>query len=257
MTSVGYTVLPAIYDRWQATYGKDYSALILPRLLRTFRKYGIPATRLLDVACGTGALALLLRPYGWRIWAIDGSAGMVRQARKKCSPFRSSISIGQQDMRSLKLRSRVNVCTCMFDSLNHLLTPRDLDRTIRGVAQALSPGGWFIFDVNNEECYRTLWNGVQAVEHPEFTLRLENHYSPSFSLARSDVFLHWKVKARRRDEHEIVTERCHSPAILAASLAKRGFQILESGDFNFSGVPGMGKLKSFWVAQRDQQTIVD
>lgn len=252
MTPAGYTVLPAIYDRWQATYGKDYSTLIFPRLLRTFRKFGIPASRLLDVACGTGSLALLLRPYGWRIRGVDGSAGMVRRAREKCRPFRPAISIGHQDMRDLQVRSRVNVCTCMFDSINHLTSQRDLHLTFRGVAQALNPGGWVIFDVNNEACYRTLWNGTQTLEHRDFSLRLENRYLPDRKIARSLVTVCWKTRSRRREEKEVVVERCFTRPELGKALALNGFQILDSDDFNFSEVPAMGALKTWWVARKDR-----
>lgn len=250
MTAAGYTVLPAIYDQWQATYGKDYSTLIFPRLLRTFRTYGIPATRLIDVACGTGALALLLRPYGWRVWAVDASRGMVRHARNKCRPFRQSITVGRQDMRTLRLRVRVDVCTCMFDSLNHLLTRRDLDAAIKGIARVLNPGGWFIFDVNNERCYRTLWNGVQTCELAACSLRLENRYTPSSRLARSHVTLRWKAKKPGRVERETVVERCFPPEVIRHSLEKHGFRVMASENFNFSGVPEMGKLKTWWVAQK-------
>jgi len=250
VTAAGYTLLPAVYDRWQATYGKDYSTLILPRLLRTFRTYGIPATRLLDVACGTGTLALLLRPYGWRVWAVDGSEGMVRRARAKCAPHRSVISVGRQDMRSLKLKERVDVCTCLFDSLNHMLTVRDVESTLAGIARVLNPGGWFIFDVTNGAGYRTLWRGVQTIEHPDFTLRLRNRYSPSTRIARSEVFLRWQGLAGRADGHETVTERCYPPSVLRASLRKHGFTVRESIDFNFTGVPGLGKLKTWWVARK-------
>lgn len=250
MTSSGYKVLPAVYDRWQGTYGKDYSTLIFPRLLKTFRRYGIPATSILDLACGTGSLALLLRPYGWRILAIDASAGMVREARAKCRPFRSTIRVVRQDMRFLKIGRQVDVCTCMFDSFNHLLTLRDLRSAIRGIGQALTPGGWLIFDVNNEHCYRTLWRGSQTVHHRDFDLYLENHYAPASRTARSMVHLHWKGVVRNKDAREVVTERCFTSAEMTNALVKNGFEVLESTDFNFSTVPSMGKLKTWWVARK-------
>jgi SAM-dependent methyltransferase len=250
VTSAGYKVLPAVYDRWQATYGKDYSALIFPRLLKTFRRYGIPATRILDLACGTGSLALLLRPYGWRILAVDGSAGMVREARAKCRPFRSFIHVARQDMRVLKLSKQVDVCTCMFDSFNHLLTLRDLRSAFRGVSRALAPQGWLIFDVNNEHCYRTLWHGTQTVHHREFDLYLENRYAPRSRIARSMVHLHWRERTRNKDAREVVAERCFTPSEIKSTLVKTGFEVVECEDFNFSTVPSMGKLKSWWVAKK-------
>jgi SAM-dependent methyltransferase len=243
-------VLPAIYDRWQTTYGKDYSTLIFPRLLRCFRTFGIPATTLLDLACGTGTLALLLQQYHWRVRAVDASPGMVREARKKSERFHSSITVHRQDMRRLRIAARVNVCTCLFDSINHLSSQRELNATIGGVARVLNRNGWFIFDVNNETCYRTLWNGVQTIEHPNFTLRLENHFAPSTRRARSEVFLQWKGKTRRKYEHETVRELYFPPAVVRKSLERNGFTILESTDFNFSSVPGMGKLKTWWVAKK-------
>jgi len=250
--SAGYKVLPAVYDRWQGTYGKDYSSLIFPRILETFRRYSIPASTLLDVACGTGTLALLLRPYGWRVRGIDGSAGMVRKAREKCRPFRSRISFGHQVMQDLRVRSRVDVCTCMFDSLNHLTTLRDLRVTFRGMRSALNPGGWVIFDVNNDACYRTLWHGTQTLEHHDFVLRFTNSYNPVRRLARSHVNVQWRGKRRRPDQEEVVVERCFTRSELRSALTMNGFRVLESDDFNFAGIPEVGELKMWWVAKRLQ-----
>lgn len=250
MTSVGYKILPAVYDRWQSTYGKDYSSLVFPRLLKTFRKYGIPATQLLDLACGTGSLALLLRPYGWRVRAVDGSAGMVREARRKCRPYRSEISVGHQDMRQLRVGTRVDVCTCMFDSINHLTTLRDLHATMRGISRALNPGGWLIFDVNNETCYRTLWNGSLSLDHSDFVLHFTNRYNPVRRIAHSHVQLHWKGKGARRDQEETVVERCFTRAELRRALHASGFELLAGDDFNFAGIPEVGELKTWWVARK-------
>jgi SAM-dependent methyltransferase len=250
VSSTGYKVLAAVYDRWQASYGKDYSSLIFPRLLRTFREYSIAAGCLLDVACGTGSLALLLRPYGWRIWGVDGSAGMVREARRKCQPFRPQIIIRHQDMRQLHVGTRVDVCTCMFDSINHLTSLRDLRATVRGIRKALNPGGWLIFDVNNERSYRTLWNGSLTLDHADFTLDFVNSYHPARRLAQSHVRLHWKGRVARRDQEETVFERCFTRSELRGALNGSGFEVHSADDFNFAGIPEVGELKTWWVARK-------
>jgi SAM-dependent methyltransferase len=250
MKSTGYRVLSAIYDRWQLSYGKDYSSLIFPHLLKTFRRYAIKSSRLLDVACGTGSLAILLRPYGWQIHCVDGSAGMIREARRKTMPYRPRITVSHQDMRCMHIRRRFDVATCMFDSINHLTTRRDLRSTFRGIHNALNPGGWFIFDVNNEACYRTLWKGTQRLEHRDFTLRLDNSFDPVRRLGQSRVHLRWQGSSRRGTQTETVVERCFSRSELKESLAVAGFQLLEGEDFNFVDIPGMGNLKSWWVAQK-------
>jgi ubiquinone/menaquinone biosynthesis C-methylase UbiE len=55
-----YEVLSRVYDPWQKSYGKDYSTIILPQLLATIKFLGIPKSTMLDLACGTGALAVLM-----------------------------------------------------------------------------------------------------------------------------------------------------------------------------------------------------
>ncbi len=250
MTPAGYRVLPAIYDRWQLTYGKDYSSLIFPRLLQTFRRYAIAASTLVDIACGTGSLALLLRPYGWHVMCVDASAGMVREARKKCTIHRPQITVSHQDMRQLRLRPRYNVATCMFDSVNHLTTLRDLRAAFGGISRALKHGGWFIFDVNNDLCFRTLWKGTQTVEHRAFTLHLESDYNIRERRAHSRVKLSWQGSHRRRVQEEVVTERCFSRAELKRTLDAAGFYVHSAEDFNFADVPGMAGLKTLWVAQK-------
>jgi len=56
----GYRNLPPYYDRWQKSYGKDFSTLILPRLIASIRVHRISGRTMVDVACGTGTLALLM-----------------------------------------------------------------------------------------------------------------------------------------------------------------------------------------------------
>ena len=60
----GYRNLPPYYDRWQKSYGKDFSTLIFPRLLASIRPHRIGGRTMLDLACGTGTLALLLARRG-------------------------------------------------------------------------------------------------------------------------------------------------------------------------------------------------
>ncbi|HCV42759.1 MAG TPA: hypothetical protein DGH68_04705, partial [Bacteroidetes bacterium] len=79
----GYKILPEVYDRWQQSYGKDFSTLILPKLLQTIKIHKIPTSSLLDLACGTGTLAVMMARRGWKVFGIDASEGMLREGRTK------------------------------------------------------------------------------------------------------------------------------------------------------------------------------
>ena len=185
----GYQVLSEVYDRWQRSYGKDFSTLILPRLLHTIRKYGISPSSLLDLACGTGTLALLMAKRGWKVFGIDASEGMLKQASQKLRGNRHSIVFSRQTMEEFGLSEPVMVTTCLFDAVNHLMSPGALLRCFRNVHKTLTARGFFIFDVNNELCYRTVWRQTEVIHEKDFTMVLENSFDIPRRLGKSQVTL--------------------------------------------------------------------
>jgi SAM-dependent methyltransferase len=247
----GYEVLSLIYDRWQKTYGADYSTLILPRLLDTIGRHSIPTTSMVDVACGTGALGLMMARRGWTVWGVDASERMVEEARRKLRSKRYRATILRQDMRALRLPVQVGLATSMFDSLNHILTSRELLRVFRRVCGSLVPGGHFVFDVNNELCFRKLWTRTGTIHHRDFTIILENRYESGRKMAYSFVTVFLRNGDRYRRLGEIVRERCFARKEVRELLETAGFKVQECEDFNFTDVPEMGKVKTWWVARKE------
>ena len=245
-----YTVLPLIYDRWQRSYGKDYSAVVLPLLLSSLRRRRLTPGTMVDVACGTGSLAVLMAGRGWRVWGIDASGAMIAEGWKKTTARRLPVLFLRQDMRRLRLPEKVNLATSVFDSLNHLRSLADLKTTLRRVHAALLPGGWFMFDVNNERCYRLLWTREQSLTHRDFTLLLNNSYNPGTRRAQSRVRILLPGKDKPRVLQETVRERCFTPEEIASALARAGFVDTERRDFNPTDRVRIGRIKSWWVARR-------
>jgi len=245
-----YTALPLIYDRWQRSYGKDYSAVVLPLVLASLRRRRLSPAAMLDVACGTGSLALLLARRGCRVWGIDASGGMIAEAWKKAGSTRLPVVFLRQDMRTFRIPEHVGVAVSVFDSLNHLSTRADLRRTFQRVHAALEPGGWFMFDVNNERCYRLLWTREQTLTHRDFTLLLENSYNERTHRARSRVRILLPLPERPVMLTETVRERCFSSEEISKALEKAGFVVDEQKDFNPTGRVRIGKIKTWWVARR-------
>ncbi|MEW6510024.1 MAG: class I SAM-dependent methyltransferase [Bacteroidota bacterium] len=246
----GYRILPLVYDRWQGSYGKNFSELIFPRLLRTLRVHRISGPAMVDVACGTGTLALMMARRGWEVYGVDASEGMLACAASKVSRSGLPITFLRQDMRSLRLPRLVSLATSFFDSLNHLIAPEDFLSALRSVYAALSPGGWFVFDTNNERCFTQLWTKSETVTRREFIMTLANSYDRERRLATSEVTLTLKERGNHGQQVEMVRERYYPSAEIHAMLEEAGFVVRESDDFDFTESRGLGKIKTWWVVQK-------
>jgi SAM-dependent methyltransferase len=205
---------------------------------------------MLDLACGTGTLAVMMAKRGWKVWGIDGSEGMVAESVKKLVGNDKLVKFLHQDMRQFILPSQVILTTSFFDSLNHLLTPKDLVRTFHAVHKALLPDGYFIFDVSNELCYKSLWMRTETINHKDFTLVLKNNYNSGSHLARSDVELSFSNGSFNDQCTETVFERYFDNEEIDELLQSVGFHVLQRDDFNFTRISNVGKIKTWWVVQK-------
>ncbi len=132
------------------------------------------ARRVLDLGCGTGALALLLAARGVEVTGVDPAAGSLRVARAKAGADRVRWVHG--DAAALP-PMRVDLATMTGNVAQAIVDPADWDRTLRGVHGALRPGGRLVFETRDPACrawrgwtraatYRSVEvPGVGALEH--------------------------------------------------------------------------------------------
>lgn len=245
-----YGALAGVYDRWQNLHGPDYTAIILPRLLGSLARHGPPARIHVDAACGTGTLVLALARRGWCSTGFDISPAMVAAASSKPAPGGTPVVFHVMDMRAFSVATPAGVVTAMFDSVNHLLTLRDLGRFFTCAARALLPGGLLIFDTNNERCYRKLWTGMLQERGDGFSMDLRNAYVPSRRRARSTVVVREEGHPRAVVHTGMVEERCYTRREILGPLRAAGFTPLEVREFGFSHAPEFGHLKTWWVARK-------
>src|SRR5258707_9605558 len=79
-------------------------AVLMGQYLRELlKRHTVVGQRALDVACGTGTLALLLADDGWDVTGLDSSAAMLDQADAKAEnmPTLGHVAFVQGDMRGL------------------------------------------------------------------------------------------------------------------------------------------------------------
>ena len=103
----------------------------------------------LDLACGTGSMSVLLAKRGYRVLASDISEEMLTVAADKAMELEENPPFFiHQPMQKLRLPQPVDMVVCLLDSLNYLDEPADCPKAFQRIFQALAPGGVFIFDIN-------------------------------------------------------------------------------------------------------------
>ncbi len=245
----GYLNLSPYYDRWQKSYGKDFSSLIFPRLISSIRSHRISGRTMVDVACGTGTLALMMARRGWEVFGVDASEGMLAEASGKLAGSSLPVAFFRQDMRELAIPRPVHLATSFFDSLNHLMTTGDLGVAFRRVRESVVPGGWFIFDTSTERCFTTLWTRSETFHERDFSIVLDNSYDRAARSAICHVTLNVNRDGGIVRLSETVRERFYTTDEVSGLLAEAAFTVRECEDFNFTSNPAVGKLKTWWVAE--------
>lgn len=182
----------------------------------------------LDLACGTGSIALELDKMGVEVIAVDASGEMLLQAREKASEAGADILFLCQDMRELDLYGTVDMAVCGVDSLNYLTSSKDLEKTFALVHNFLEPGGIFFFDMNTKEKFKTVYGDNSYVFEDDGVFCVwQNDYNEKRSTCDFYVTLFSEDedgKYFREDEHH--REKCYSQKTVVSLLEKCGFEIL-------------------------------
>jgi SAM-dependent methyltransferase len=109
----------------------------------------------LDLACGTGRLALLLAREGLEVTGLDQSAGMLSLFREKLGrepeAVRKRVRLEVQSMSGFRLGRAFETVICC-DAFFHNLTVEEQMACLERVAEHLAPDGRFVFNLPHPTC---------------------------------------------------------------------------------------------------------
>jgi ubiquinone/menaquinone biosynthesis C-methylase UbiE len=109
---------------------------------RVAREAGGPV---LELACGTGRIALPLAKVGLHVIGVDRSEAMLKIARCKLAALPASVrerlSLVNQDMSALSLGRRFGFVFVPFRSFQHLLTIDLQRKSLEAIRRHLEPAG--------------------------------------------------------------------------------------------------------------------
>ncbi len=209
-----YKYLSKIYEAGWEHFAERYADFVLSHLdVRQTKN-----THVLDLACGTGMLAMKLSPRVASVLGIDRSREMIEIACGKAKKSKN-VTFKTGDMRRLKCKLKFDLCTCSFDSINYILTYSDLLSVFRRIYDCLNDGGLFIFDSNTE---------VHFAKFDGITFTLETKLGPvtqsvRFAPSRKRNVVTFDFPGGRLERH---IQRPYNLRELAPKLKKAGFKIL-------------------------------
>lgn len=104
------------------------------------------ARSVLDIGCGTGTFALLLADRGLEVTGVDPAGGSLHVARAK--PDAERVYWIHGDATALP-SMQVDLATMTGNVAQAIVDPQDWEATLRGVYDALRPGGHLVFETRD------------------------------------------------------------------------------------------------------------
>ena len=246
-----YTRLAELYDRhWTGDFARE----VFERVSTLLKGEGVKPGAMIDLACGTGRLAMLFAAKGWTVTGVDISKDMLAVAERNARKAKGGrkITFVRGDMRKWSKAKAAELVTCVYDSLNHLPSKSDLQKVFRNVYKTLKPGGIFLFDLNDQAFYETYWNGrVDFAEGNDHSLVVRLTYSAKQSTGRVESTAFFRKGKVYERVQEVVMQRMFTSSNVARMLGTAGFVDINARRFNPIPLPHQGTIKTFWSAKKD------
>ncbi|NLO83378.1 MAG: class I SAM-dependent methyltransferase [Clostridiales bacterium] len=192
---------------------------------RILKRYGVKPARIVDLACGTGNITILLKERGYHVIGVDQSEDMLSVAKEKAAKKGMDIPFIYQDMRFLELHGPVDAITCICDGINYILSFRDLNMVFRGVYRYLNPNGVFIFDISSYyKLSSILGNNIMVETDERISYIWLNYFDRRTSICEMSLSFFIKEGNYYRRFDEIHYQRAYRMEEIVQRLKKNGFK---------------------------------
>lgn len=242
-----YGALAESYDR--LTNDVDYDAVV-DFYFSILNREGLRPKTAVDLACGTGSVALRLAEKGLSVIGVDISEDMLCVAASKIEDQVNAPAFVCQDLTKLTLPRGVDLAVCALDSLDYIIDPEDCQKAIKRIYRALNPGGCFIFDVNTPEKLRAMDGQTFLDEDDDVYCVWRGEFDEETNICTygMDIFQrHGEFWARSDEIHQ---EYAYTREQLTGYLKDAGFTSLEVfGDRRLES-PAEGEQRIYFKARK-------
>ena len=194
---------------------------------------------LLDVACGTGDLTILLADK-FNVTGTDLSEEMLKIAAEKAQKADKKIPFEQSNMLDLYDFDKFDVITCFDDSICYLKDEDELAIAFNQAFQHLNTGGKYLFDAHSLYQMDEVFPGYMFNHRTEDSAFMWNSFEGEYphSIEHELTFFNWNDKIKGYSVNtELHKERTYPIDTFVNILQDIGFKnISVSADFGESTV---------------------
>ena len=207
-----------VYNEFGWNY---YPEIFGTQLLQWLTCKGVSPKTALDLACGTGVLCRILANEGMQVWGMDLSEGMIDIARGDSRDITYEVA----DMTTYRPDRQFQLVTCTGDAVNHLPSLSDVEKMFRNVYAYTAPGGWFVFDLLNEN---------EVSDSEPFEMDYDEHTRVWFQMTRpAPLQVNLTIRVFENGVlafEEVISETLHDVQTICDLLRRVGFQSVQCAD---------------------------
>ncbi len=245
-----YHDLAVSYDR--LTNDVDYAATVDFYFEILKREHLSPRTAV-DLACGTGSVALLLAERGLAVTAVDISPEMLTVAAQKAQTLENPPLFVCQSLQQLQLPRGVDLAVCALDSLDYITDPAACQEAIRRIYRVLNPGGCFIFDVNTPEKLRAMDGQVFLDEDDDVYCVWRGEFDETTNICSYGMDLFQRRGAVWHRSFEEHCEYAYSQQQLTGYLRQAGFTSVAVYADRSLAPPAPGEQRIYMKARKGKR----
>lgn len=217
------------YETFAFIYDEVMDTALYQRWLEFSLRHLGKRKRVLELACGTGALAVEFAKDQFEVTGLDLSEEMLMMASERAQKEEVELQLVQGDMLDLSEIGTYEAVTCFSDSICYMSDEQAVQQVFDGVYQLLEDEGIFIFDVHSTYQIDEVFPAYSYHYQTEEFAFLWDSY-PGEEAHSIEHFLTFFVQDEEglfTREDELHTERTYSLETYQRLLENTGFQKLE------------------------------
>ncbi len=212
-----YTEFSTVYDYLLKHVDYEYWYKYIRTLMC---KYTESQKRILEIGCGTGKFGAKFSRDNSLIYGMDKSMDMLQIAKVRAQ---KKYRIFCGDMTDFYLSKKFDFIFCVHDTMNYLLTYKDIQNTLKCVKNIMHDKSIFLFDITTEHNIKINFDGQSSF----YSVRgIEVEWTNEYDKKKKHVYSVLKfVKNGNVIGFENHIQRIYTISEIEKILDKEGFKI--------------------------------